>query len=92
MATYTVSRAKHATLVGSTADTVTLKPHENGVEVRNRATADVIYVTFDGAVPTVAGNDSFYIAAGEIYYYRKPTTRVRLISSGAAAYSVQGVA
>jgi len=78
--------------VANTHDTVTIARHEKGVEVRNRSDTDAIYVRFDTTTPTVAGDNTYYVAPGETYYHRVPGTLVKLISSGNAAYSVQGVA
>lgn len=91
MASYTVSRSKHATLGAGVVDTVNLTAHEQGVEVINHDASSVIYVTFDGPVPTVAGDNTLYVPVSEVYYHRVPTRRVRLISAGTPAYSVQGV-
>lgn len=94
MTAYSVKHAKHATLTISTVDTVTLTGANAMLEIINRSTSDVIYVRLDGTAPTVAGNETIAIMPG--YPLRRhlpvhaPRT-VKLISAGAAAYSVQGI-
>ncbi len=87
-----VQRSHHSTLVVGGVDTLTFTAQQAGVEVRNRHASAAIYVTFDGEEPTVLGDDTFYVGAGEIYVYTRAVTRVQLISAAEAPYSVQEVA
>jgi hypothetical protein len=48
MATYTVRRSKHATLVAATADSVTLTGRPTSVELRNFDSTAVIFYRVDG--------------------------------------------
>ena len=95
MASYTVTTSKHATLVASTVDTVTLGADFAMVEIQNRdATTLEIYATVNGATPTVAGDGTLVLRPGQVRTVdvagTGPTT-VRLISSGTPAYSVTGI-
>ena len=90
MASYTVARSKHATLTAATVDTVTIGGNE-AVEVLNRSASDTIYFTTDGSTPTVGGDDTFIVGAGQsvvIPGRRVSGEAVKLISSAAADYSV----
>lgn len=89
MAAYTVGVAKHATLVASTVDTVTIPAAADEVEVVNRSTGYALYFSTTGT-PTVAGDDTFYVGPGEALTVpgSKVGTTVKLISSAACAYSV----
>lgn len=88
MASYSVAAAKHATLVASTVDTVTLTTDVTSVEVKNRGTSD-IYLTKDGTVPTVGGDDTIFLGPGEAVVVPTPDTDViKLISASTPAYSV----
>ena len=96
MAAYSVTRAKHATLVISTVDTVTFGETNTGVRVHNRSTtaANVIYFTTNGATPTVAGDNTFCCPAGQSVTV--PDSQfvgadVKLISATADPYSVIAV-
>jgi hypothetical protein len=53
MASYTVKRSKHATLVAYTADTVTLTSRPTSVELRSFSTTAVILYRVDGTAATV---------------------------------------
>jgi hypothetical protein len=93
MASYTANAIKHPTLTASTVDTVTLGSDFNRVEVLNRGASD-IYFTADKSTPTVGGDDCFIALAGGGLQVDVPTagsTTVKLISSGAPAYTVTGV-
>jgi hypothetical protein len=90
MATYAgVVLARHATLTANTVDTVTFASDVDGIEIKNRGT-DAIYATYNGVDPTVAGDDTLYIGAGESLIIPASTLgdTVKLISASATAYSV----
>lgn len=94
MATDSANRSVHNTLTAATLDTVTLTGMWPAVEVVNRATTgDGIYFTVDGSTPTVGGNDSFWVGAGQsvIVPNFEDEAEVKLISATADAYSVIGV-
>jgi hypothetical protein len=102
MADYSVTRSKHATLAGGTADSVTFARTFATVVVHNRGTADPIYFTIDDSVPTPGANDSYVVPPGHTKILEDPGVRdvrpgqgisvkvVRLVSAGAMAYSVEG--
>lgn len=96
MANYTVNFAKHATLVGSTVDTVTLTESASYIIVANRATSGTpIYFTVGDATtgtatPTAAGDNTFAIGPGATLQIPADGTSsvVKLISSDAQPYSL----
>lgn len=91
MATYSVVRAKHATLVASTVDTINLSADHKVVQVHNRDGVSAIYFTVDGTTPTVGGDDIlvFPAAIGWVDVPVGDNAAVKLISAGTPAYSVQ---
>ncbi len=103
MANLTANRAKHATLTAATVDVVTFAKAFKSVEVVNRSATDPIYATVDRGqandivvTPTVAGDDTFYVGPGGVRViaddeFQAPVSAVRLISAGAAPYSVTGM-
>lgn len=94
MATYSGARSQHQTLTANTVDTVTLNADFDEVEVLNRDTTSLIYFTADGSTPTVSGAGTYVVPAGGSLKVAVPTSGnsvVKLISAGAAAYSVTGV-
>lgn len=83
------------TLTGSSVDTVTFGRDCDAVEVTAVNGAAAIYFTVDGSTPTVGGKGTFEVLAlaGWVTQVDVPTagnTVVKLISSGAASYSVVG--
>lgn len=94
MAAYNVTKAKHAQLAASTADTVTLGGDFASAEVVNRDATAEIFATTDGSTPTVGGDNTFIIRPGQSRVIEVPTagnTAVKLISSGTPNYSVIGL-
>lgn len=80
-----------ATLVGSTADTVTPNaPVPCAVEVMNLDTAAMIWARADGSAATVAGVDCIPIPANSAYFFTGINS-VSLISSGTPQYTVDRV-
>jgi hypothetical protein len=65
LATYTVRRSKHATLVATTVDTVKFSTKPKTVEVRNLDATAVILFRSDGEVPAVNGDDTERLGPGE---------------------------
>ena len=93
MGSYSGAATQHRTLVADTVDTVTLDGDYSSVEVLNRATSGDIYFRVDGTAPTVGGAGTYIARAGESVALDIDTsgkTVVKLISSGALDYSVQG--
>ena len=95
MASYTVARSKHATLVAATVDTITLERDYSQVEIVNRGTED-IWATVDGSTPVAAADDTIFVGTGQFLVLSMPTTGagtdvVKLISAGTPSYSVTGV-
>lgn len=86
------SRIKHGTLTPATVETVVLNPSLNKVEVLNRGTSD-IFVTVDQTTPSVLGDDAEIAQAGTSIVLpvgSSNNTIIKLISSGAVAYTVSG--
>lgn len=93
MASFSVDRSKHATLTADAVDTVTLG-YRGTVEVLNRSASDYIYFTNDDSAPAVDGDDTFVVGPGQSLLVGASNVGsnevVKLISAGAAAYSVTG--
>jgi len=94
MATYTVSAAKHATLVASTTDTVTISGSAGYVSVTNRSggTPAPVYFTVgdNPTAATVEGDNTFVVLPNTTTAVKFDGTNVKvsLISAEAIAYSV----
>jgi hypothetical protein len=91
MASFTVNRAKHATLGVATVDTVTFPityPYET-VTVINRDPTSPIFFTLDGTTPTVAGDDTWVAPVNQSTIASFQGGAVKLIAAAAAAYTVQ---
>lgn len=98
MATYTLNAgdlaAHEKTLVASTVDTVQFASAVAEVEIVFIAGTDPIYVTLDGADPTVAGARTLVLpdVVGTARRFkvgrREAPTTVKLISIGTPTYSV----
>ena len=94
MATYSVVRTKHATLIGTIVDTVNLSGSFAFVRVVNRSALGSIFVRVDGTDPVVSADETFSIdnnSEKEIPIPNVAAVQVRLICSAAAAYSVEGI-
>ena len=91
MATYSVNRAKHATLVAATVDTVNLSYSGSVIRVKNRGTVGDIYFTVDGTTPVSGADEHYFLAPGEniVIDNAGGIGVVKLISSGTPAYSVE---
>jgi hypothetical protein len=91
MASYSVNRAKSATLGVATVDTVTFPatyPYET-VTVINKDATSPIYFTLDGTTPTVAGDECFCVPVNQNCVASFQGGAVKLIAAAAAAYTVQ---
>ena len=81
----------HKTLAAGDWDTVTLTDSDSDVEVYNRDASAAIYFTTDGVTPVAAANGTFVVGAGQAVIVPKGLINgvaIKLISSGAAPYSV----
>lgn len=85
------------TLTGSTVDTVTFERYCPAVEITNRDTSLSIYFSVDGTTPTVGGANTYWVGPASSLEVPAPqvtswdsATVVKIISSGAAHYDVQG--
>lgn len=105
MATYSATRAKHATLTASTVDTVTIGDQTSrdkfgALEIFNRDTGTGLYYTYSTSAtapadPTVAGDNTYYVPPSgammiPLDFAQTNIFAVKVISSAAAAYSVHG--
>lgn len=92
MGSYSVTTSKHATLVASTVDTVTLGSSDvDTAYIVNIDGASIIYATGDGSVPTVAGDDIPVVIpalAGAFAVVDVVGSAVKLISAGTPKYAV----
>jgi hypothetical protein len=98
MTNYNPARSTHQTLTANSVDVVTLVSDSDvypAVEVLNRSTAYDIYFTVNGSAPTVGGDNCLIVQAGQALTVQtvgvSGVPQVRLISAGAAAYSVTAV-
>jgi hypothetical protein len=80
-------------LAAEVVDTVTIAGTYPAVEIVSSG-EEAVYVTVDGAEPTVAGQHCFALPAGPPavrqlkLHKREPDTVVRLVSPGSPTYSV----
>ena len=94
-------RSKTATLSTTTVDTVTLTQPWDRIEVANHDSAQPLYVTFNGATPTAAGDDCSYVGPNQSIVVPAPQLnsvlgstnwhKVSVIGSG-NVYTVEGLA
>ncbi len=97
MANYTPAAATtHKTLTAGAPDTVTFPADYLRVEVFNRGTTDAIYFTVDGVTaPAIAADGTDVVMPGDSLVVDATaagtanSTTIRLISSGAMAYSIR---
>jgi hypothetical protein len=91
MTSYSVARAKHATLSGTTVDTVTVTGAHEEIEVLNRSGAADLYVTTDGSVPVAGADNTDIVPVGTSLVLRASAgeggTVVQILGNG-NAYSV----
>jgi hypothetical protein len=98
MASYTPAVSCHKTLTATTADTVTLSQAFAKVEVVNRDTADLIYVTYgasagDAATPVAEADGTLVVMPLSVLVLdanNRGGFVVKVVGDG-GAYSVQGV-
>ena len=92
MATYTVSRAKHATLSPGVVDSVTFTANPGVVEVMNRGTSAYLFFSVDGSTPAVGSDDTYVVGpGGALRVDLTLADNVRLVSAAACDYSATGV-
>lgn len=93
MASYSVIRAKHATLSSTTADSITLSFPGQEIIVTNFDGTNKLYVTWDGTTPTAAADDSFVVPISSSKTLKRTkgfsgSTVVKVVGNG-GAYSVE---
>jgi hypothetical protein len=92
-----MARIKHGTLTPNTVASVALDSNFGAVEVLNRDGLFEIFVLMDSGAtdPTVAGDDTECLPAAigsiEVASLAEGSTTIKLISSGAAKYTVKGL-
>lgn len=86
----------HQTLVANAIDTVTFATDYQFVEVLNRDATNLIYFTADGSAPAIAADGTDVVSPGDslkvpasVDTNTPNSTVVKLISAGAAAYSIR---
>lgn len=83
---------QHATLTANTMKTITLAVDANKVNICNVDGAAAVYVTVNGATPTVGGDGAWVLPATvcdlELDVTGPGNTVVKLISAGTPAVSV----
>jgi hypothetical protein len=98
MATYTVNLAKHATLSGTTVDTVTLNGAGTGrFEVINRDGTNTAWVTYSRggtpADPTASGDECHVLppnSSKEFFTFGASALVMKILGNG-GAYSVEAL-
>lgn len=94
-------KVKHGTLVANVVTTVDIDNAGGEIEIVNRTLTGAIYVRFGPsaatvAAPTVAGDDCYVVVGARRFDLRHAailetdTLRVKLISSAALDYSIEG--
>lgn len=86
---------KHGTLTAGVVATVDLEADYGQVEILKRDAAGEVFISVDGADPTVGG-DGFHIlpegvGALSLHSLTKGSTIVKMISNAAVRYSVRGL-
>lgn len=94
MATYSEIHAKHATLSGTTADSVTITNKYPYLEIINRDTETALYVSAvpDGTPTTAvsAADDTLYVPPSGSKVIRRPAGGAISVVGSANPYSVEG--
>lgn len=90
MADLDATKSVHATLTGTTVDTVTLLQNWDEVEILNRSGTEPIYFTVNGDTPVAEAEDTDIVMAGEAVKVSMDSETVKLIGDG-NDYSVIGV-
>lgn len=65
MATHTCGVAQHATLSGTTADSITFIGKGSSLAVQNQHASVVLYFRFDGTTAVSAADDTYAVQAGQ---------------------------
>lgn len=97
---YEATHAVHHTLTATSVDTVTLKKVSRLLTITNQGATHPIYVTIGTApaTPTVGGTTTYVVLAGTSRTFDRTMAQlfgtgpvvVKLISTAAQAYSVEG--
>lgn len=86
-----MAKSKHGTLAAGVVTTVTVDTDYGGIEVVNRDQAGEMFVRLDGTDPVVDADDTFVVLGSRKFEnVNQPTATVKLISSTAVRYSVEG--
>ncbi len=94
MGLFNNNKTKHGTLVVSVVDTVNFNYPFGQLRVTNRSSLGPIFVRVDGVDPAVATDESYVVQSGAEKLINIPdcnSVQIRLVSSFAAAYSIEGV-
>lgn len=90
MASYSVNRAKHATLAAGVVDTVTITNDYPLIEIENRDLNNDLWFTIDGSVPAAGADDVLHLGPSMALTIPTKHKPAKLISTSGAAYSVTG--
>ncbi len=91
-----MARSKHGTLVANTVTSLDITQHGGHLEIVNRSGTGEIFVRFDGVDPVVLADDTFVVVGARRFPIENlgisdvTTVNVRLISTAALKYSVEG--
>ncbi len=86
-----MANIKSGTLTPSTVATVTVSADGLGIQVVNRSQNGTIWVRLDGVDPVAAADDVFAVIGVRHFATRTGSVQVRLISTAALAYTVEGI-
>jgi hypothetical protein len=86
-----MANAKSGTLTANVVTTLTVNADGLGLQIVNRTQTGVIWVRLDGTDPVAAADDNFSVLGVRHFVTRTGAVQVRLISTGALDYSVEGV-
>jgi hypothetical protein len=91
MAAQTAVTAQHATLSGTTADTVTFSAKGDTIAVTNRDAATSLYFTYNGATAVSLADDTFVVLPLQTKTIKAKGVGVGVISlvGNGNAYSVE---
>lgn len=86
-----MANAKSGTLTISTVATVTVTADGNGIQIVNRSQTGTIWVRLDGVDPVAAADDNYAVLGVRHFPTRTGAISVRLLSTAALDYSVEGL-
>lgn len=91
-----MAKSKHGTLVANTVASVAITDHGGHLEIVNRSGTGEIWARFDGTNPVAEADDTFVIVGARRFPIVNlaitdvTTVTVKLISTAALKYSVEG--